>query len=279
MRIHPVFHNSLLKPYMETSAHGPNFTRPPPEIIEGEEGHYEIEEILQERPTRNKKSTQYLVKWKGYLDSENSWLPAKELTHAKDALRKFKSKHAPKEGIRILQAQGGLKEGILSWGTPPPKQIRKSPKKPPLNLSYSQVVKTSPNPRARDPGKYQVTQSSDLSRDPSISRIPCDQSTRDPGKLSGDPPRDWSPTRSRERVNFRTATRPLINTWKTVGKINKGSAVGRVTLLTAAQSAVVMLSRIDHPKTNNLPALTRTPPAIRIRACPKAAHRPPCISI
>jgi len=26
MRIHPVFHNSLLKPYMETAAHGPNFT-------------------------------------------------------------------------------------------------------------------------------------------------------------------------------------------------------------------------------------------------------------
>jgi hypothetical protein len=26
MRIHPVFHNSLLKPYVETSAHGPNFT-------------------------------------------------------------------------------------------------------------------------------------------------------------------------------------------------------------------------------------------------------------
>jgi hypothetical protein len=25
MRIHPVFHNLLLKPYVETSAHGPNF--------------------------------------------------------------------------------------------------------------------------------------------------------------------------------------------------------------------------------------------------------------
>jgi hypothetical protein len=89
----------LLKPYVKTSTHGPNFTRPPLEIIGEEEGHYEIEEILQEHPTRNKKSTQYLVKWKGYLDSENSWLPAKELTHAKDALCKFKSKHASKEGI------------------------------------------------------------------------------------------------------------------------------------------------------------------------------------
>jgi hypothetical protein len=99
MRIHPVFHNSLLKPYMETPAHGPNFARPPLEIVGQEEGHYEIEKILQERPTRNRKSMQYLVKWKGYLDSENSWLPAKELTHAQELLNTFKSKHASKEGI------------------------------------------------------------------------------------------------------------------------------------------------------------------------------------
>jgi hypothetical protein len=48
MRIYPVFHNLLLKPYIETPAYGPNFTRPPLEIIGGEEGHYKIEKILQE---------------------------------------------------------------------------------------------------------------------------------------------------------------------------------------------------------------------------------------
>jgi len=46
MRIHPVFHNSLLKPYIETLAHGPNFAQPPSEIVGGEEGHYKIEKIL-----------------------------------------------------------------------------------------------------------------------------------------------------------------------------------------------------------------------------------------
>src|SRR5207302_8081641 len=125
------------------------------------------------------KSTQYLVKWKGYPNSENSWLPAKELMHAKDALREFKSKHTPKEGIRVLQVQGGLKEGILSRATPAPSQIRTSPKKPPLNLSYSQVIKMGPNPRARDPGKYQVIQSPDLSRDHTTSRVSRDQPARD----------------------------------------------------------------------------------------------------
>jgi len=50
MRIHPVFHNSLLKPYIETSAHGPNFAQPPPEIVGGEEGHYEIEKSFSHDP-------------------------------------------------------------------------------------------------------------------------------------------------------------------------------------------------------------------------------------
>jgi hypothetical protein len=42
------------------------------------------------QPTQNKKSTQYLIKWKGYPVSENSWLPEKELTNAKELLNKFK---------------------------------------------------------------------------------------------------------------------------------------------------------------------------------------------
>jgi len=46
-RMHPVFHNSLVSLYKETTAHRPNFTRPPPDIIEGEDNHYEVEDILQ----------------------------------------------------------------------------------------------------------------------------------------------------------------------------------------------------------------------------------------
>ena len=90
MKIHPVFHNSLLKPYHETQEHGPNYERPAPEIVNGEEGHYEIESILRARPTQNRKSTQYLVKWKGYLESKNLWLPEKELTSTKELLEQFK---------------------------------------------------------------------------------------------------------------------------------------------------------------------------------------------
>ena len=115
MKIHPVFHNLLLKPYHKTQAHGPNFERPPPEIVEGEEGHYEIDKILAARPTQNRKSTQYFVHWKGYTNADNSWIPAGELTHAKELIAEFHAQQCSKEGIRIqaLQVQGDPKEGIL----------------------------------------------------------------------------------------------------------------------------------------------------------------------
>ena len=106
-RLHPVFHNSLLSPYHETSVHGPNFTKPPPEIIDGEEDHYEVETILQSRLTPNHKGVQYLVKWKGYPSSENSWLPSSQMKHASRMVNQFHTKHpcAPRPlGIKLLTA-------------------------------------------------------------------------------------------------------------------------------------------------------------------------------
>jgi hypothetical protein len=174
-------------------------------------------------------------------------------------------------------------ERPLSWATPTPSWIQTnsptSPKKPPLNLSYSQVIKTNPNLQACDPGKCQVIKSPDPSRDPSVSRVSHDQPTCDYGKPLGDLPRDWSPTQSPDHMNFRSVMRPLTDTWKTVGMINKGNVTNKVTRLTVAQSTAVILSRFDHPRTINPPALKGSPPVTHIRACPKAAHRPPCISI
>ena len=183
MKIHLVFHNSLLKPYIETSAHGPNFTWPPPEIIGGEEGHYEIEKILQAHPTRNKRSMQYLVKWKGYPDSENSWLPARELTHAQELVCDFQTKQTSKEGIRTLQAQGKPKEGILSQASPVPSHTQvnacTSPAVPTLKPSYSQVTRLGI--RARDPGKQHVTEARDRPCDLQVLWGSRDPRARDPG--------------------------------------------------------------------------------------------------
>ena len=90
-RIHPIFHASLLSPYHETKEHGPSFPQPPPDVIEGEE-EYEIEAIVAHRGQGQRR--QYLVKWAGYPDSENQWLPTKELTrNAAEILNDYQQLH------------------------------------------------------------------------------------------------------------------------------------------------------------------------------------------
>ena len=152
-------------------------------------------------------------------------------------------------------------------------------KKPPLNLSYSQVIKTSPNLQACDPEKHQVIRSPDQSCDLSTLQISHNQAACDPRKPLDDLLRDWSSTWSPGRVNYRSVMCPLINMWKTMGIINEDKEVNKVMRLTAAQSAAVILSCFDHPYTISPPALKGSLPVTHIRACPKAAHRPPCISI
>ena len=44
-RIHPMFHATLLSSYLETAVHGPNHTRPPPDLIEDKE-QWEVEAIV-----------------------------------------------------------------------------------------------------------------------------------------------------------------------------------------------------------------------------------------
>jgi len=85
--IHNVFHASLLLPYKETTAHGPNFTRPPPDLIEGEE-EYEVEAVINHRHYRCQHQLQYLIQWKGYPSSDNTW-EAAENVHADDLVKEY----------------------------------------------------------------------------------------------------------------------------------------------------------------------------------------------
>jgi hypothetical protein len=87
--IHPMFHIDLLTPYKETTMHGPNFTRPTPELIDGEE-EYSVEKILDSRRFGRRRRLQYLVKWEGYPDSDNMWVD-KDDVFAEDKVREFKT--------------------------------------------------------------------------------------------------------------------------------------------------------------------------------------------
>src|SRR5260370_36353961 len=58
--IHDVFHTSLLSPYREMMTHGPNYSRPPPDLIEGEE-EYEVEKVVHNRYSGRASTRQYLI--------------------------------------------------------------------------------------------------------------------------------------------------------------------------------------------------------------------------
>ena len=73
MKVHPVFHVSLLEPKSKLIVPALQEKPPTPEIIEDQE-HYEVESILDSRLHRN--WLQYLVHWKGFDPSEDTWEPA-----------------------------------------------------------------------------------------------------------------------------------------------------------------------------------------------------------
>lgn len=89
-KIHPVFHASLITPYQETVAHGPNFKELPPDLVEGEE-EYKVEEIRDKR--KQGRGHQYLVHWKGYPNSSDEWVTRTNLTNAKELVEAYDVKH------------------------------------------------------------------------------------------------------------------------------------------------------------------------------------------
>jgi Chromo (CHRromatin Organisation MOdifier) domain len=89
-RIHNVFHAVLLKPYVETEVHGKNFSRPIPDILDGEEA-YNVETILKHQ--RRGRSYQYLIKQEGNPISEASWEPKEAFSNDGDLLAIYKQRH------------------------------------------------------------------------------------------------------------------------------------------------------------------------------------------
>ena len=87
--IQNAFHASLLKPFEPDE-----FDRQvsPPPALQFQDGHteYEVEAILSHRRRRGK--LQYLVKWKGYADHENSWCTPEDLEHCQELLRIYKNR-------------------------------------------------------------------------------------------------------------------------------------------------------------------------------------------
>ena len=103
--VHPVFHVSKLEPYQE-NPDDPNFSLPPPDIIEGEP-EWEVEDILASKMFHNK--LRYLVKWKGWPSSDNSWEPRENLENSPELLEEFHKKHSNAPTLQRVVRKGRKK--------------------------------------------------------------------------------------------------------------------------------------------------------------------------
>ena len=95
MKIHLVFHVSLLERYYVSTI--PGRTLPPPSLIKvNNELKYKVEKVLNSR--FNKKQLEYLVHWKGYDFTKRTWEPAIHLVNAPKKVAIFHQKypHKPK---------------------------------------------------------------------------------------------------------------------------------------------------------------------------------------
>lgn len=97
MRVHDVFHVSLLEKYHPSEIPGRKIPQPPPVQVENET-EYEVREIL-DCKFRGKRLF-YLVDWEGFDASERTWEPEENLKNCKEIVAVFHARYPHKPAPR-----------------------------------------------------------------------------------------------------------------------------------------------------------------------------------
>ncbi|SJL04341.1 uncharacterized protein ARMOST_07707 [Armillaria ostoyae] len=110
-KIHPRFNEKLLTLY--TPPAFPNQEQPPPPLPDliDEEEQWEVEEVLDSKPrkvrsSRGQPSTtviDYFIKWKGWTWEHNSWVTAKDMGNAKEAIANYEKKTQHNERVAVVK--------------------------------------------------------------------------------------------------------------------------------------------------------------------------------
>ena len=96
-RIHPVFHVSLLEPADPSTPIQATLNYQP------EEDEFEVERIIDDKKEGN--VTMFLIKWKGYPGTENSWEPETNLQNCQRALREYHRRRGANRQERRVSAR------------------------------------------------------------------------------------------------------------------------------------------------------------------------------
>ena len=87
-RLHPVFHVSLLEPYYQRD--DTVVALEIPDLQEDLEQEWEVEAIVGDRTVRGKE--EFLIRWKGYGEQDDTWEPAAHLGNADEAMEAYQKR-------------------------------------------------------------------------------------------------------------------------------------------------------------------------------------------